>query len=79
MTSIVLLSVDCLRADHLGSYGYQKPTSPHMDDFANSSTLYKNAYANSPGTRWAFQLLHTGVSPHRINGLRYSREFYSAS
>jgi len=67
--SVILLTVDCLRADHLGCYDYGKPTSPNIDDLANSATLYEHGYANCPGTRWAFQSLHTGVSTHRIDGL----------
>lgn len=69
MTSIVFLSVDCLRADHLGCYGHGTSTSPNIDEFATSATVFKHAYANCPGTRWAFQSLHTGVSTHLIDGL----------
>ncbi|GAA0218867.1 sulfatase-like hydrolase/transferase [Halobaculum roseum] len=69
MNSVVFLSVDCLRADHLGCYNYERPTSPNIDDFANSATIYKHGYANCPGTRWAFQSLHTGVYTHQIDGL----------
>lgn len=69
MSSVVFLSVDCLRADHLGCYGYETPTSPNINKFAESVTLYKYAYSNCPGTRWAFQSLHTGVSTIRFNEL----------
>lgn len=75
MASVVFLSVDCLRADHLSCYGYGKPTSPNIDNFATSATIYKHAHANCPGTRWAFQSLHTGVSTHRIDGLGIPDEY----
>lgn len=69
MDSVVLLTVDCLRADHLGCYNYERPTSPNIDDFSDSAAIYEHGYANCPGTRWAFQSIHTGVSTHRIDGL----------
>ena len=42
-TSIVLVTVDTLRADHLGSYGYFRDTSPHLDRLASESLLFENA------------------------------------
>jgi len=69
MSSIVLLTVDCLRSDHLGCYGYDRPTSPRIDEFARSATVFENGYANCPGTRWAFQSLHTGVSTSRFRNV----------
>lgn len=69
MSSVVLLTVDCLRADHVGAYGYNRPTTPNIDAFADNATLFTNAYSNCPGTRWAFQSLHTGVPTIRFNNL----------
>lgn len=71
MTNLLFVSVDCLRADHLGCYGYDRPTSPNVDTFAadDRTTRYRRSYSNCPGTRWAFQSLHTGVSSPRIDGL----------
>ncbi|MFC5973417.1 sulfatase [Halomarina salina] len=69
MRPIVFISVDCLRADHLGCYGYNRPTSPNIDQLASNSTLFEYSYSNCPGTRWAFQSLHTGVSTIKIDGL----------
>jgi arylsulfatase A-like enzyme len=67
--SVVLITVDCLRADHLGCYGYDRPTSPNIDTFAEGGTVFDHGYANCPGTRWAFQSLHTGVSTLHFEGL----------
>lgn len=69
MTSTILLSVDCLRADHVGCYGYDRPTTPNIDSFAADATRYRFSYANCPGTRWAFQSIHTGVYAGQIDGL----------
>lgn len=42
--NILLLVVDCLRADHLSCYGYSKIT-PNIDLLASKGTLYKNAWS----------------------------------
>ena len=44
LPNIVLLVVDCLRADHLSCYGYPKPT-PNIDTVASLGTQYMNAWA----------------------------------
>jgi len=41
--NVILISVDTLRADHLGCYGYNINTSPHIDEFARDSVLFRNA------------------------------------
>lgn len=69
MHSVILLTVDCLRADHVGCYGYHRPTTPHIDSFADQSTVFEYSYSNCPGTRWAFQSIHTGLHASRIHGL----------
>lgn len=69
MPSSILLSVDCLRSDHVGCYGYDRPTTPNIDSFAADATRYRFSYANCPGTRWAFQSIHTGVYAGQIDGL----------
>jgi arylsulfatase A-like enzyme len=48
--NLVLVSIDTLRADHLGSYGYQRDTSPHLDRFARRSTRFTRAVAQSHST-----------------------------
>jgi arylsulfatase A-like enzyme len=41
--NVILISIDTLRADHLGCYGYDFDTSPYIDEFARESVLFKNA------------------------------------
>lgn len=69
MRSVLLLTIDCLRADHVGCYGYDPPTTPNIDALATEGTVFEHAYANCPGTRWAFQSLHTGLWTSQIDGL----------
>jgi len=48
--NVILISVDTLRADHLGCYGYKRETSPNIDALADDSVLFSNVYASSPWT-----------------------------
>lgn len=70
--NIVLYVVDTVRADRLGVYGYEKPTSPRLDAFAAGAVLFENAYAQSSWTRPAVASLFTGLLPpaHRTVGRR---------
>ena len=70
--NIVLYVVDTVRADRLGVYGYDLPTSPRLDAFAEEAVLFENAYAQSSWTRPAMASLFTGLLPpaHRTVGRR---------
>jgi arylsulfatase A-like enzyme len=48
--NIVLISIDSLRSDHLGCYGYDKPTSPTIDWLAGQGILFEHSLAHSPWT-----------------------------
>ncbi|MBV0903304.1 sulfatase [Haloarcula salina] len=61
--NVILLSFDALRADHLGCYGYERDTSPNLDQLAEVSTLFRNAYSASSHTREAVPALLTGEYP----------------
>ncbi|MHB9131768.1 MAG: sulfatase family protein [Armatimonadota bacterium] len=46
---IIYFDIDCLRPDHLGCYGYARPTSPTIDTIAREGTCFDNYYcASSP-------------------------------
>ena len=40
--NVILISIDTLRADHLGLYGYKRPTSPQIDALATSGIVFEN-------------------------------------
>lgn len=61
--NIVVISVDSLRADHLGTYGYQRPTSPNLDRIALQATVFENAIAPSSMTQASIASLLTGLDP----------------
>lgn len=48
--SVILISIDTLRSDHLGCYGYSVQTSPHIDGFAEDAVLFRTAIAQSSST-----------------------------
>ncbi|MCJ7580919.1 MAG: sulfatase [Candidatus Aminicenantes bacterium] len=50
LSQIILISIDTLRADHLGVYGYERETSPNIDSLAAESAMFANVYASSPWT-----------------------------
>lgn len=47
----ILVTVDSLRADHLGQYGYRRDTMPALDRLADSGTVFENTFSNGPYTR----------------------------
>ncbi|HXT19598.1 MAG TPA: sulfatase [Thermoanaerobaculia bacterium] len=59
----VVISIDTLRADHLGCYGYAKPTSPFLDELARRGTLFEEAYAQYPSTLVSHMSMFTGLYP----------------
>lgn len=59
--NILVVSIDTLRADHLGCYGYGRPTSPAIDAFAARSTLFENAHSSASWTLPSFASLFTSL------------------
>lgn len=62
-TSVILIVADTLRADHLSLYGYERPTSPVLENWARRGAVFERAYASSPWTLPSFASIHTGQSP----------------
>jgi arylsulfatase A-like enzyme len=60
---VVLVVVDTLRADHLGSYGYSRPTSPRLDALAAEGVRFANATSPSPWTLPSLATLMTSLAP----------------
>jgi arylsulfatase A-like enzyme len=60
---VILITLDTVRADHLGCYGYRLPTSPALDQFASAATLYMQAKATAPWTLPSHASLFTGQYP----------------
>lgn len=61
--NVVLVTIDTLRADRLGSYGHQIDTSPFLDDLASQGVRFQNAYSESSWTTPSIVSLLTSLRP----------------
>lgn len=60
--SVLLISIDMLRPDHLGCYGYGPATSPRIDQLAAEGVLFENAISSTCWTLPAHAALFTGLA-----------------
>ncbi|MBS1124053.1 MAG: sulfatase, partial [Deltaproteobacteria bacterium] len=60
---ILLITIDTTRADHLGMYGYDRPTSPSLDALAKGGTVFEHGWAHAPSTRYSIPAILTGRLP----------------
>jgi len=60
--------VDTLRADHLSVYGYERRTSPHLEEFAREGAMFLEAYSTGPHTGDSIPSLFTSVVPSEVKG-----------
>jgi len=70
--ALILISIDCLRADHVGAYGYSRLTTPNLDAFARKAILFRDAMAASSYTLPTHASMLTGLPPsfHGATGRR---------
>jgi arylsulfatase A-like enzyme len=61
--NLVLLVLDCLRADALSGHGYPRPTTPHLDALAAEGTTFLRAFAQASWTRPSLPSILTGLYP----------------
>ena len=61
--SVLLITVDTLRADHLGIYGYERATSPNVDRLAEGCAVFDNAYTHSTASGPSHATMLTGLYP----------------
>jgi arylsulfatase A-like enzyme len=69
--SLLLITIDTVRADHLSAYGYARPTSPRIETLAREGMVFRNTFATVPRTTQSVATLLTGLYPkhHRARGL----------
>jgi arylsulfatase A-like enzyme len=67
--SVLLITVDALRADAVGFSGARKPSSPNLDRLAKRSAVFSAAWSPAPMTRKAFPALLAGRYPSNVHWL----------
>jgi arylsulfatase A-like enzyme len=81
LPDVLVVSIDTLRADHLGSYGYGRQTSPRMDELLAQGARFTSARTVEPLTAPALTSMITGLHPHdhaaTRNGLRMRDDLLS--
>jgi choline-sulfatase len=74
LRDVVIVTIDTLRADHLGAYGYAAARTPNFDRLAREGVRFDRAYATAPITLTSHASLMTGRYPPghgaRHNGMR---------
>lgn len=66
--NVLLISIDALRADHLGAWGYGRDTSVFLDELASQGTRYPLAFVNTHGTPPSHTTMLTSLyqETHRV-------------
>jgi arylsulfatase len=73
LPSIIWITVDAVRADHLSLYGYDKSTTPHLKEFARGATVYWNCLAQGSETTQSVISMLSGTTPYRHGGVSRTR------
>lgn len=69
--NVVFVLIDTLRADRLGIYGYQRPTSRIIDDAASHGIVFENVMSQSTWTKTSMASMWTSTLPIRNGVLRF--------
>lgn len=62
--NVILISIDTLRPDHLGCYGYERDTSPALDALCEEAVVFEEAIAQAPSTLHSHASMFTSLLPH---------------
>ena len=71
--NLLLITIDTLRADHLGSHGYPRDTSPSLDALAEEGVRFERAMSQAPWTLPSMATLHTALYPSEHGADRSNR------
>ncbi len=66
---VFLIVIDTLRADHLGTYGYPRPTSPTLDRLAREGVTFERSFSTASSTPESIISIFTGTSAAEIPAL----------
>jgi len=77
MPHVILISLDTLKRDHLGIYGYPKDISPHIDEFSKKACIFFKAYSQSTWTKPSHASMLTGhySLTHKLMSSKKKKKF----
>ena len=71
---IIWITIDTLRADHMSVYGYDVATTPNLEEFARTATVYTACSAQAPSTWQSVPSMMTSLTPYRHGGVTETRK-----
>jgi arylsulfatase A-like enzyme len=72
--NVILISIDTLRADHLGCYGYPRETTPNLDEFSEQGVRFDRTIAHAPSTTASHASIFTSLIPPHHGAQRSKRQ-----
>jgi len=68
--NILIVVIDSLRADHVGCYGYRRPTTPNIDRIAAEGCLFETCITAAPFSPASYASMFSNLYPHQhgVNG-----------
>ncbi len=72
--NLVLIVIDTLRADHVGSYGYPKPTTPFLDSLADEGVRFARCHASASWTKPSVATILTSLYPSTHGATSFRRQ-----
>ncbi|MBW2389263.1 MAG: sulfatase [Deltaproteobacteria bacterium] len=69
--NVLFILIDTLRADHLGTYGYDRDTSPTLDRLAERGVRFDRHLSQSSWTKSSMASMWTGLYPTRVGVTRF--------
>lgn len=67
---VIFITIDTLRADHVGAYGYPRKVTPFIDELASKGVVFKNTFSAAPHTAPSHTTMFTSLYPFEHNVLR---------
>ncbi|MFB6178665.1 MAG: sulfatase [Halorientalis sp.] len=71
MSDVLLVTIDSLRADHVGCMGYDRETTPAIDELAADGHTFTNAFAHACSTRPSFPSIHSSSHALKHGGFEF--------
>lgn len=77
--NIVMISIDSLRPDHMGLYGYKRNTTPNIDEWAKDAVVFKDHFSTSYLTPISEVSVHTGKYPFTTGVINFESGLASST